>query len=387
MIARNVMSPTMSKGQIGEPATARPTEAGAGAPGHQSRRPRPASRHLAALPLALIALAVLPAAAAADGPVAPVATSYLARIRSVPAGLHAKIVDGYVRIWLQVPPRLEVVVLDYRGAPYLRLNRAGVQINENSSMYYLNQTPVPATPPADLSRTTPPHWLDVSGGHAYEWHDGRLQGLASVALLPGTTDVGSWRVPLLLDGRATAISGALLYARDPSLVWFWPIVVLLACVLAAWRVRSDGLDLRLARALSLAAITGIVVAGLARGLHGRPTVPPLQLIELAAVLAYAGWALHYVLLRRSGYFAYFTIAFVALWEGLNLLPVLPAHYVLLAVPAFPSRVASVLCLGGGAGILILIFRLSDVPRRGIGERPSAGDEADPETLHEAFGVR
>ena len=32
-------------------------------------------------------------------------------------------------------------MLDYRGVPYLRFTRSGVAVNENSEMYYLNQTP------------------------------------------------------------------------------------------------------------------------------------------------------------------------------------------------------------------------------------------------------
>ena len=41
---------------------------------------------------------------------------------------------------------MTVVVLDYRGAPYLRFSRSGVDVNQASSMYYLNQTPA-ETPP------------------------------------------------------------------------------------------------------------------------------------------------------------------------------------------------------------------------------------------------
>ncbi len=188
--------------------------------------------------VAVLALVALPGQAAAHGPVAPVATSYLARIQQLPAGLQAKVVDGYVRMWLSVPATETVVVLDYRGAPYLRFSAPGVQVNENSSMYYLNQTPVAATPPAALNAHTPPDWHQVSGGHSYEWHDGRLQALASIALAPGTTYVGRWTIPLRLGGRRSAISGALYHANGPSIVWFWPIVVLLSCVLAAWRLRD-----------------------------------------------------------------------------------------------------------------------------------------------------
>ena len=87
------------------------------------------------------------------------------RSSSVPAGLDAKVVDGDQRMWLSVPAGETVVVLDYSGAPYLRFNQRGVQVNQGSAMYYLNQTPIAETPPAGLSATTPPRWQQASGGH------------------------------------------------------------------------------------------------------------------------------------------------------------------------------------------------------------------------------
>ena len=75
----------------------------------------------------------------------------------LPAGLEAKVVDGDLRMWLRVPAKQTVVILDYRGAPYLRFSRSGVDVNHNSSMYYLNQVPVQLVP-SDLSATTPPNW-------------------------------------------------------------------------------------------------------------------------------------------------------------------------------------------------------------------------------------
>lgn len=132
--------------------------------------------------------------AAAHGPVAPIASSYLARVNFVPAAIRAKVVDGDQRMWLQVRRGVTVLVLDYRGAPYLRFTSSGVAVNSNSEMYYLNETPVALTPPANLAPSTPARWHPVSDGTSYSWHDGRLHALASVALAPGATFVGRWRV-------------------------------------------------------------------------------------------------------------------------------------------------------------------------------------------------
>ena len=230
--------------------------------------------------------------------------------------------------------------------------------NVNSAIYYLNLTPV-ETPPSRVSPTIPASWQQVSSGHEYSWHDGRLQALASVALSPGTRYVGHWSIPVMIDGRLSSIDGGLFYAPDPSIVWFWPILVLLVCTLAAWRVGRSALDARVVRVLAVPALIAIAIAGVGRELHGRPTVSVFQLITLAVVLAFVAWGLRRVLLQRLGYFSIFVISVVAIWEGIQLVPTLLHGFVLVAVPAFMARAAAVLCLGCGAGLLVFVFRLAD----------------------------
>ena len=150
-----------------------------------------AKRAIATLLALAVAMALTPGVASADAPSAPVASAYLARLTHVPAGVRAKVVDGYVRMWLSVPARDTLVVLDYRGVPYLRFARAGVAVNERSEMYFLNATPVAQAPPPGLQRS--PRWVQVSGRHSYEWHDARLSALTTVALSPGQSYVGRWR--------------------------------------------------------------------------------------------------------------------------------------------------------------------------------------------------
>ncbi len=318
-----------------------------------------------AAPAAVVAGALLaiPGAALAHGPVAPVASSYLARVGTLPAGLHAKVIDGDQRMWLRAAPGETVIVLDYRGAPYLRFSRAGVAINDNSAMYYLNQTPVAQVPPSNLTRATPPSWRRVTGSHDYGWHDGRLHALATVALAPGVSYVGRWSIPLLVDGRPSSLSGGVWHAGNPSIAWFWPIVVLLACVLAAVRVRRPTLDFALARAVAVVALAATTAAGIGLELHGRPDVSPFQLVQLAAIVAFVGWGFAAVLVRRPGWFAFFLISWAALWAGFEILPALLNGFVLIALPAFVARVAAVLCLGCGAALLLLVARLSARPRR------------------------
>ena len=282
-----------------------------------------------ALLTATVWILALPGAAEAHGgSVQPVATNYLAKVRRVPTGLDAKVVDGDLRLWLRAPATTNVIVLDYRGAPYLRFDRSGVQVNHNSAMYYLNQTPVAETPPANLTATTRPDWHPASSSHDDNWHDGRLHALATIALAPGTSYVGTWTIPITIDGRRTAITGGLWHAARPSLVWFWPILVLLACVMAAARLKRPRLDAHLAGAIGITALIALAVAGVGRELHGHPSVSPTQYVGLAIILAFVAWGLWRLLLQQHGYFSYFAIAVAVLWQGLSLIPVLRDGFVL-----------------------------------------------------------
>jgi hypothetical protein len=325
-----------------------------------------------------------PSVAVAHGPVAPIASSYEARVAQLPVGVDAKVIDGDQRMWLRVRASETVVVLDYRGAPYLRFSSAGVAVNRNSAMYYLNQTPS-EVPPSNLGPTTAPRWSSVSGGHEYSWHDGRLHALATVALAAGASYVGRWSIPLRVDGRVSAVAGGLWHAEDPSVVWFWPILVMFACTVALWRVRRSELDELAARALGLVALAAILCAAIARDLHGRPSVSVFQWIAFAAFVAFVVWGLRQLLWRRAGYFTYFAIAIVAIYEGGQLLPTLLNGFVLAAVPAFVARAAAVVCLGSGSSLLLVAFRLADLQREDSEDDEELEDEFDNED-HRAWEI-
>ena len=259
-----------------------------------------APRLLALVAAAMIATAVLPSVAQAHvGPTNPVASSYVARIGQVPARLEARVVGGDLKMWLRVPPTDTVTVVDYRGAPYLRFSPSGVDVNSNSGMVYLNQ-PVPVNPPTSITPHTPPHWERVTSGHEYAWHDGRLHALAAVALAPGQTFVGRWKIPLLINGRPTAITGGLFHADDPSIVWFWPIIVLLVCMWAVCRVHRRELDRAVGSALALGGLAAITILALGHQLQGEPFVSTGQLIVLGVILAGVAALLVNVVLRGAG---------------------------------------------------------------------------------------
>jgi hypothetical protein len=347
------------------------------------QRPRVAGRLLAFAIAASILTLLAPAAAQAHGPVDPSGSTYLARIAHVPAGLQARAIDGDLRLWMRVSPSLNVYVIDYRGAPYLHFGRDGVWVNQNSSMYFLNQIP-PVTPSTDLGSDTRPDWHRVSTGHTYVWHDGRLHAGATQARLPGTRFAGDWSVPLRIDGTAAAIRGGLYYAPPPSPVWFWPVAVMLGCVLAGVRLRRPALDRRLARISGAIALAGFVVASIGHQLHGRPGVSAGNVLALVVELAAAAAAAWYLHARDPRWLVLAAIAALTLWQGVSQIAALEDGWVLLALPAVVGRVAVAACLAGGAGLIPLVLtgaeraaraRSSAVPQGLAADDESQDDEA------------
>jgi hypothetical protein len=311
-------------------------------------------RLLASAIAALVLTLLAPAAAQAHGPVDPSGSTYLARVAHVPVGLQAKAIDGDLRLWMRAAPSLNVYVIDYRGAPYLHFERAGVFVNRNSSMYFLNQIP-PVTPSTDLGPATRPDWHRVTAGHTYLWHDGRLHAGATQARLPGARFAGDWLVPLRVDGAAAAIRGGLYYAPGPSPVWFWPVAVVLGCVLAGVRLRRPALDLRLARICGGIALTGFVVASIGHQLHGRPGVSTGNVLALVVELVAAAIAVWLLFARDPRWLVLAAVAALTLWQGVSLIAALEDGWVLLALPAFVGRTAVAACLAGGAGLIPLVL--------------------------------
>jgi len=133
------------------------------------------------------------------------------------------------------------------------------------------------------------------------------------------------------------------------------------------------LDERLARGLASAALIAVGVAGLGREPDGRPTVSVYQLILLAIILTFVAWGLRRALFQPPSWFGYMLISMAGLWAGLTLVPTLLHGNMLMSLPAFVARVAAVLCLGSGAGLLLIAIRIAMTP--GVAESYS-DDEPD-----------
>jgi len=308
----------------------------------------------------------MPARASAHaGLTAPAATSFQARIDSVPRGLEARVVDGDQRLWLRASPHLTAYVLGFGGEAYLRFSPDGVAVNVRSPAYWLNRAR-PRTPPAGLTPTTPPVWKTISRGHSYSWHEDRLHSLAAVARTPGSAYVGRWTIPVLAGGTMTRITGTLWHAEPPSLVWFWPIAVVLGCLAAVLRLRDPRLDAAAAAVLAAVTLGAATLGRLGRELVGRPTVSTWQLLLVALTCAVAaGLALLFV--RRTWRaVAGLCIAVLGIYQGVALAGTLLHGFVLSVLPGWLERASAAASLAAGAGLLVTV--LAGATRSGDEER-------------------
>jgi hypothetical protein len=314
-----------------------------------------------ALATVLLAAALLPSTASAHvGRTPPAATDYLARISSLPAGLEARIVDGDQAIWMRAKPSLTVIVTGLRGERYLRFSAAGVAVNTRSATWFLNRV-YPQVIPRGVTSSTAPQWKTLTSAHSWTWHDGRLHAPALAAHPAGNAYLGRWVVPLVVDGRGTAIRGGLWQSTPASLLWFWPLLLLLACLPALLKLREARLEEQVAVALAGVALLAATVARLGREFYGRPTVSSGQLV-LVATTCLVAVALA-VLYSRSDWrvLAGFLIGIVAVYQGLALVSTLRDGWVLVAVPAWLERVTAGVALASGIALILvsLSVRLPD----------------------------
>jgi hypothetical protein len=323
------------------------------------------------LATALFAAALLPAPASAHvGRTPPAATDYLARITSLPPGLQARIVDGDRAIWMRAQPSLTVIVTGLRGEPYLRFSSAGVAVNTRSATWFLNRV-YPQVVPRGLTSTTPPQWKALTSQHWWTWPDGRLHTPALSAHPAGDVYLGRWVVPLVVDGRGTAIRGGLWQSAPASLLWFWPLLLLAACIPALLKLREARLEAPVGAALAGLALVAATVARLGRELYGRPTVSPWQL-ALVGVTCLVAVALAALYSRRAWRpVGGILIGIAAAAQGSELVSTLRDGWVLSAGPAWLERSATGLSLASGVALIVISLSLG---------LPDRSREADSELL-------
>jgi len=175
--------------------------------------------------LGAIALVVVPDAAP-HGPEA-FGTGDIASVAGLDPlvlGVSVNVVGGDARLRLSNYSGKPVVVLGYRGEPFLRFGRGGVYENTRSPSVYLSRTrlPVASRVPSSASAAAPAEWRKVAPGFSYAWFDHRIHWTQrdpppGVKKEPRKIQlVFRWQVPALAEGKRFVISGQLGYAPPPA---------------------------------------------------------------------------------------------------------------------------------------------------------------------------
>jgi hypothetical protein len=162
----------------------------------------------APLAVALIALALCPAAAAHGGGGARGFTSTVTAIEPATPGIELRVLDGDDRIGLRNETGKTILVSGYDGEPYLRFTADAVYRNERSPATYLNEERYGDVElPARADAKAAPEWKQVADSAYYEWHDHRIHWMSPVpppqvrAAEGKPHHVFDWKLPIRIGGR------------------------------------------------------------------------------------------------------------------------------------------------------------------------------------------
>lgn len=310
----------------------------------------------------LVAMLSLPSLASAHvGKNAPVATNFQAQISGVrPAtqSVEAKVVDGDRGLWLRVAPGAVVLIPGAEGEPLLRFEARGVFVNLRSLTAQSDRIDrIDLRPDPDPHAV--PRWHRLSSGHAYLWHEHRLHALEPLARTHHRVSaLGSWSVPLLIDGRRYELLGRLLY-RPPGSLWPWlALAGLLSAIQVAALAASPSAGRRAAVTAAFAAAPLVWTVRIARELYGRPDIAWSAELEIAFT-SLIGIAFLAGLLHRDEsvrVFTAFLLAFGCLYEAWTMWPVLTQAVALTVLPGAVARTAIAAIIGLGAGMLVVTLR-------------------------------
>ncbi len=244
-----------------------------------------------------------PSIAAAD-PAGP--TDYRSEITAVdPAddGIALRMIGGDSFLELAVTPGVDVVVIGYRGEPYLWFAPNGtVYENERSPSRYLNEDrfgeqEIPSIADAEAD----PVWIEIGADGHFAWHDHRTHWMNRArppGAEPGDTILEAV-VPLVVDGESVSVTVQSVWQDAPS-----PIGALLGGLAA---VVAIGVLVRQVGRTRAAALTGSLIALLALGVgvwqfSSLPTetgpTPMLWILPLLALVC-ASFAI--LSLRNQGW--------------------------------------------------------------------------------------
>lgn len=161
-------------------------------------------------------------------------TNYRAAVTAIrPAVPTVAVAVGIGGQWVRVATQGagQIIVLGYRGEPFLRLSEHRVQINELSSTaaeigLVRGGPDIPATPdiPAGIPAAEP-RWVTKRDSDQVTWTDARLATPPQPAGASGT-----WELPLIVDGQQVTVLGTMDWVPSPPP---WPWVAALGLLTAA----------------------------------------------------------------------------------------------------------------------------------------------------------
>lgn len=214
---------------------------------------RGARRSVFVMTMTVVLLALLgpaPAAAHIAGGASPTnSRSVLTEIQPEASGVALSVGLGGQFVRVVNRSAAEVMILGYRGEPFLRLSQQRVQVNPASpTAAQTGQLPpgVPGTAATDEQ------WVDLDDGDGVSWTDARVDGRSLDA-----GESQSWTLPLEVDGQQVTASGTRAGLAAPS-PWPWLAALgLLAVVVARLSWRRDW-----HRPMAAATVAGVVAYSL-----------------------------------------------------------------------------------------------------------------------------
>jgi hypothetical protein len=272
------------------------------------------------------------------------------------APFEVRVVDGDQDLWLHLRPGNSLIVLGALGEPFLRFAHGSIYANTRSPTAGTDLFGVVPSRPT-LDPHAPPLWAHLSTGDSYLWHDHRLHALALLNGGGPPRRLGSWVVPLRLNGRPAAITGELRsIARPPWWVWLAIPLVIVAASLLLLRLRRT-YAAQAAPVVAAVTVVAIFVARTGRDLYRRPEITPARYVSIAVGGVVAAFLLER--LARGGAGVRSIVGMVAgvvgLVQGSTLAPVLWHGLVLVAIPSWIERTCVALAIGGGAAALLVTF--------------------------------
>jgi hypothetical protein len=290
---------------------------------------------VALVTLAAAAGLAAPAQASAHARGPTVAIDYRLRLTSVPAGVHARILDGDRSLEATVDPGSTLLVTGLLHEPMLRID-GGVWANRASPTAHTDRV---LTKPASR-----PGWVQLSGARTFAWHDHRLTPAGPR---------GRFAIGVRVNGRPGEIAGSFVRVPRPAL-WPW-LVGVAAFGAAVWAVAARSAHrLPLTVGLGLAAGAAALATSIAFAVRDRPGggVGWLQIGTAVAVALALGVPLLRFRGRRRAQAAG-VMGAVAAAVTIALLPVFWHGVVISALPGDLVRFACAVALAGGAAAAAL----------------------------------